>query len=352
MRNNTKPTEPIPALNGISGAVAEHVIEKDLFVNREVCPLCSHSVIESRRLFSVRQFYWNIEVLECQHCGMAYKNPIATPRLIGHIYSEAYTHFVTKESDNDAVGVFRSRVERLGEVCGRHLDYGCGAGYFVEAALQAGWDSFGADPFLPSASAASSLAGRLWKIDAADPAIASITGKFDCISLWAVVEHLTSFKDTFGGLVRLLNPGGTIVFNSPNAHSLIARYFGSSWRMATLIEHLEFCTPAAIRWLAANWGLKVQKLRFCGSPFPLGRGGGPSDQGLGSPPFPTLFIDETHSISPVTLKNDIPKSPGLFSLVGKFMLATGGQTMGTKIMREFIHLGRIGDHIEATLTLT
>lgn len=343
--------ERVADLNQISCAATERVTVKDFFVPRGGCPLCSHPAIESKWLFSVRQIFWNNEVRECLHCGMAYKDPVANPRLLAHVYTKAYTHFASTGLDKDAVSMYRSRAARLGNVRRRHLDYGCGAGGFVEAALQAGWDSFGADPFLPSTSASPSLKGRLWKIDASDPAIASIAGKFDCISMWAVVEHLTSFKDTFEGLVRLLKPGGTIVFNSPNAHSLIAKYSGSSWRMATLIEHLEFCTPSAIRWLAANWGLKVKKLRICGSPFPLGRAMGASDQGLGSPPFPVLGLDEHLSNSPPTPKNEMPKRVGPLNSVGKFLLSTGGQTIGTKLLREFIHLGRIGDHIEITLKL-
>jgi SAM-dependent methyltransferase len=333
----------------VAGVALERVTKETFFSCREVCPLCSHPATESRRLFSVRQLFWNIEVRECDHCGMAYKDPIANKKLLDCVYTPEYTHFVQTEPDEVAVSMCRSRLDRLGKVLGRHLDYGCGAGHFVEAAQQAGWDSFGADPFLPTVPSSSPLAGRLLKMDASDPLMASVLGKFDCISMWAVVEHLTSFKDTLSGLLRLLNPGGKIVFNSPNAHSLVARHHGDTWRMATLIEHVEFCTPSAIKWLAANWDLKVQRLRICGSPFPMGRGGGPADQGLGSLPFPVPLLDEGHAAVTTAKTTTARRNAGIMNSVYRRLIGTtGGHSFGAAMVRQFIHTGRLGDHIEVT----
>jgi hypothetical protein len=336
----------------VADFVSERVTKETFFSPREVCPLCSHQARDSKQMFAVRQLFWDIEVRECSHCGMAYKDPIANERLLDCVYTPDYTHFVQTESGKDALSMYRSRVDRLGKVRGRHLDYGCGAGHFVEAAMQAGWDSFGADPFLPTVPSTSPLAGRMVKIDASDPLMASVLGKFDCISMWAVVEHLTSFKNTLSGLLRLLNPGGTIVFNSPNARSLIARHFGNSWRMATLIEHLEFCTPSAVRWLTANWDLKIQRLRICGSPFPLGRGGGPADQGLGTLPFPVPLLGEEQVATTTTKTTNVRKGAGLVNAVCRRLLGTtGGHTMGAAMVRQFTHTGRLGDHIEVRLTV-
>jgi hypothetical protein len=347
-------------VNDVISSPVERVNIESYFSFREICPLCSHPSTESTVLFSVRQIFWNIEVRKCSYCGMAYKDPIANPMLLTHLYSEEYTHYATNESDAEEVSIHRSRVARLGKVRGRHLDYGCGAGSFVEAALLAGWDSFGGDPFLPDTIASSCLSGRLFKFDAEDPNAIVSAGKYDCISMWAVVEHLTSFKDTFAGLVSMLNPGGTIVFNSPNANSLIAKYSGSLWRMATLIEHVQFCTPTAIKYLAKEYGFMVKKLRICGSPFPLGRGSGQSDQGLGSLPFPIPMIMEHVAIEsravPIVQTNQaIIKKVTLMSRMVRFLLGTNGttgvQTFTATVIRQIIHSLHLGDHIEVTLRL-
>jgi hypothetical protein len=355
-------------LSGLSGGSIKKIIDttdidtaqvvrvkKEMFFTfREFCPLCSNPSAKSKVLFSVRQLFWNIEVRVCSVCGMAYKDPIANQMLLAHLYSYDYTHFLSKELDGDTLGINRSRVERLGKVRGRHLDYGCGAGHFVKAALLAGFDSYGADPFLPNSAASSYLRDRLMKLDATVPSSTLHVGKYDCISMWAVAEHLVSFKDTFAGLVSMLNPGGTIIFNSPNAQSLIAKYSGSSWRMATLIEHVQFCTPTAIKWLAEKYGLEVKKIRICGSPFPFGSGAGSSDQGLGSFPFsvPQIFdcdAEDGQSTAFVIQKSETFRETVMSRIVRYLLGSTGGRTYGATLIRQLIHSGHLGDHIEVTL---
>ncbi len=349
--------EQLVDITDIVSSSVERVTQETFFTKREICPLCSHPVEGSKVLFSVRQLFWNIEVRECCCCGMAYKDPIASQMLLAHLYSQNYTHFVFKESDGDTLAVHRSRVERLGKVRGRHLDYGCGAGRFVEAALLVGWDSYGADPFLPNIAVSSSLNSRLFKIDAANTSAILHAGKFDCISMWAVVEHLTSFKDTFAGLASMLNPGGTIVFNCPNPHSLIAKYSGNIWRMATLIEHLQFCSPTAVNWLASQYGFKVQRIRICGAPFPFGGGAGKSDQGLGPFPIPVPKIIDSDALNSqavpfVMQKSATLKRTTLISRVVRVFLGeTGGKSFGASIIRQLIHTAYLGDHIEVTLKL-
>lgn len=328
----------------------EKVRQSDLFVRRQFCPLCGRKASESKRLFSIRQFFWNVEVVECRHCGMTYKDPIPQDWLLRQIYGPSYSHFVPCATES-VTGLFRSRVRRLGKPNGRHLDYGCGVGLFVESALNQDWNSFGADPYLPDDGIPSGLIHRLYKADARDSSAISALGKFDCVTMWAVVEHLTSFYDTLAGIVGLLNPGGTIIFNSPNAHSFIARWSGSSWRMATLIEHLQFCTPSAADWLARAFDLKVRNLRIGGSPFPLGRSeGGFSGQGINALPFATWTLDEG---SKATLGGSCRRPS---------RLATAGQAgcnllrdtatasdWSAEALRRLTHLARTGDHIEVTL---
>lgn len=350
---------------GLNGSTSEQTIHKSdiilassevvtksfFFQERNVCPLCASPVSDSRRLFTVKQLFWDINVMHCLHCGMTYKAPLASPNLLGYIYTQNYVHHTSKGTKKETNALYRSKVKRLGLVRGRHLDYGCGAGGFVEASLNAGWDSYGADPYLSILSSDSPVAARLFKIDATDPDLLTIIGKFDCISIWAAVEHLIQFKDTISGLVRILNPGGTIVFNSPNAHSLIAKYAGNLWRMATLIEHVQFCTPQAAKYMASVNGLTVQKLRICGSPYPLGKASGLLDQGLVALPFLPLIKSEVNSVDHnSTLLPCVPMRKSIMSVIQKYLLGSSGG-MVAALVRQAIHTFQLGDHIEVTMKL-
>ncbi len=137
-------------------------------------------------------------------------------------------HFSAVEGSGDTLQKYQARVKRLGKPRGCHLDYGCGVGDFVAAAVRAGWDSYGADPYLPEIASDMALSKRLYRLGVSDQSAQEVLGKFDCISMWGVVEHLVDLRITFEGLMRLLNPKGHMVFNSPNARSLIARKRGRS----------------------------------------------------------------------------------------------------------------------------
>ena len=335
---------------GTADQPQEEITRDMCFALRQSCPSCSYPASDSVKLFSVRQLLWDVSVLECENCGLAYKDSIPQDWLLEHIYGGNYTHFAALKGAESPRVDYRSRVERLGQPRGRHLDYGCGAGQFVESALRAGWDSYGADPFLPDTAFVPALSGRLFKGNAANLLSVPSIDRFDCISMWAVAEHLTLFYDTFVGLRRLLNPGGMIIFNSPNAHSLIARRSGSSWRMATLIEHVQFCTPSSVIWLAKSLGLRLHSLRIAGSPYPLGRSeGGCSGQGLHGLP-----------IQPRTISRDDGQLPAAISVsrrpltrwtgpLYELFFGKDGSSWAAQLIRRLIHATRLGDHIEVTL---
>jgi len=329
-------------ISDITLASNEFVTRDSLFHSRDTCPLCLSRIANSKVLFTVKQLFWDIDVMSCLHCKIAYKSPLATPKLLSYIYTPNYTHHVSIETQDNSE-VHRTRVERLGNVRGRHLDYGCGAGSFVSACIKAGWDSYGADPYLPEITSSTNLADRLFRIDATDPTLKSVLGKFDCISIWAAIEHLTEFKSTLEGLVSLLNPGGTIIFNSPNPQSLIAKYSGNLWRMATLIEHVQFCSPETLKYIASTYGMKIEKLRICGSPYPQGRASSILDQGLVEIPFITQNKIETN------LVKTIPMRKSLISIIQRQLQGNTGFV--ATLARHIIHIFRLGDHIEVTLKL-
>ena len=329
-------------ISDLTLASNELVTKNHLFLTRDACPLCLSPITDSKVLFTVKQLFWYIDIMSCLHCKIAYKSPLATPKLLSYIYTQNYTHHVSVETQDNSVGQ-RTRVKRLGKVRGRHLDYGCGAGGFVSACIKAGWDSFGADPYLPQITSSTNLADRLFRIDATDPRLESVVGKYDCISIWAAIEHLTEFNRTIEGLMKLLNPSGTIIFNSPNPKSLIAKHSGSLWRMATLIEHVQFCTPETLKYIATSYGMEIEQLRTCGSPYPQGRANSILDQGLVAIPFINHIKTDTNSVK------TLPPRKNLMSIIQNQLQGNTGFV--ATIVRQIIHIFRLGDHIEVTLKL-
>ena len=112
-----------------------------------------------------------------------------------------------KLSFNDRIG-YRNRW-RLLQAQGlssnaRILDYGCGAGLFVDFLLGEGVENAtGYDPFLPKYSDS----GRLRQ-------------QYDAVVSYDVIEHSDEPREFFQSLVRLAKPGGLLVIGTPNAENV------------------------------------------------------------------------------------------------------------------------------------
>ncbi len=308
------------------------------------CPLCGAAAGESRRRFRVRQLFWEVDGLICGRCGLVYKSPAPREDLLAFIYRADYVHFrgdlITGQGPSD-------RIRRLGRPRGRHLDFGCGSGQGVLDALDAGWDSYGCDPYLPQIPAGHPLHQRLFRHDVTEPGAAEVLGEFDCISMWAVVEHLPQPLQVLQSLVRLLRPAGRLVFNSPNGASLIARLEGSRWYMASLIEHLLLMTPKSVRWVADHFDLELLRLRYAGVPYPLGKkGAGLSGQGLDELPF--AAVDVAAEAPPRPPATAAGSAGGPWRLTAVAQRRDGGGRWG-QLLRLLLHLTRLGDHVEAVL---
>lgn len=99
------------------------------------------------------------------------------------------------------------------------LDFGCGAGGMVNAALQEGWATTGYDMNRGLAEAAN----RHWKFNAIktgplDQFYAEHVGQFDAIISYQVFEHIQTPVEAGREMVRLLQPGGVLLIDVPNVY--------------------------------------------------------------------------------------------------------------------------------------
>jgi len=331
------------------------VERENFFAPQAVCPFCSADSRKAIPRFAVQQLFWKLNVIECQACKLCYKEAFPTAKFLLSIYGRDYPHFEAGNAGSDS-SVFKSRVRRMGCPKGRHLDYGCGVGSFVGAAMHFGWDSYGADPYLPEKTVPGVPKERLFLFNAAtlDADVVRRIGRFDCISMWAVLEHLPAPDATIRGILTMLNPGGILIFNAPNPGSMVARRDGGRWQLAILLEHLLFWSPDTVVQMAARHGMKVLRISVCGSPYPFGRdASSQSSQGLRGLPFQCLNIESLdHKVgSPskvVTMAGDNVFRQRVHQTLRQLMVGPSSSWRET-ILRQFISIVGIGDHIEAVL---
>lgn len=239
--------------------------------NLLACPLCGaaeKTLWLNTQDYALTQEPFSIEV--CGNCGLRFTNPRPTRDAIGPYYGFAdyISHTDTSQGILSKVYHLARKFATAGKVRlinglrenhpAQLLDYGCGTGFFAEAAQRAGWNVQAVEPDDGARKLATiRLGGDSRQVRANLDELPSGDG-FSVITLWHVLEHVHQLNDTFGCLLKRLLPNGRLVVAVPNPDSADAQHYGAHWAALDVPRHLYHFTPAGIRQLAARHNASVE----------------------------------------------------------------------------------------------
>jgi SAM-dependent methyltransferase len=229
------------------------------------CTLCGERGVQP--LFRPRRRgSWSYHVVRCSSCGLLYRNPGIRPERLGDLYAGDYGSFLTgryaKRRRARYALVLDSFAPLFDDGRGRRLlDFGCGAGIFLELAHQRGFDGYGVD-LSPDAveRARSRPGGANTHVGAPDEVPAIAAGGFDVVTMWSVLAHLPRPVEDFTTARRLLKPDGVLLVLTVNANSLLLKANGSRWGGFTP-NHLKFYSPTTLPLLTEKAGFEALVLR-------------------------------------------------------------------------------------------
>ncbi|MBF0143285.1 MAG: class I SAM-dependent methyltransferase [Magnetococcales bacterium] len=187
---------------------------------------------------------------QCEGCGLVYLDPRVRREVILEAYTEAEDPTFIAQNPmrirtfGRSLRVLSRRFPELGP--GRRvLDVGCAGGAFPKAAADFGHRVTGIEPsrwLVAAARAAYGLDIRQGSLEDQD-----FGGeRFELITLWDVLEHLTDPRATLTRLRDLLREGGLLVVTFPDHGSLARRLLGRRWPFF-LSVHLYYFTLATLR---------------------------------------------------------------------------------------------------------
>jgi len=230
----------------------------DFWEDVNTCPVCGST---GRSFFLTRM---GLDIWRCKQCSHRYQHPRITFEKACELYaddktaSDIYTQPIQKDIDRIKYQYGLDLVSQLNPPGkGRIMDIGCGAGVFLEVALQNGWNTcVGID--------ANSRYADLYHESKGIQYIQSSFERFDrerlgtnydCITLWNVLEHLFDLQSTVSEIKRMLKPGGLLFIMVPNVESLATRLIRE--KSATFNwKHVSHFSPTSLKMLMSRHGLE------------------------------------------------------------------------------------------------
>lgn len=228
------------------------------------CPFCGCKATSP--LFTVRDHVFKttdrvFQVYYCTQCRAAHVSPRPSAEELVKFYPPAfYWSWESAGSPLSWEQTIARRSRQLAEKFrwiedmppGRLLDVGAQKGEFLWYARQFGWQVEGVelDNAVPNPAALPIHYGDFLQLHFAETS-------FDCVTFWAVLEHLPDPAQFIAKAARLLKPGGRLVALVTNFNSIQARLY----RADDYPRHLNLFSARAIRMLCERHGLQIRHLR-------------------------------------------------------------------------------------------
>lgn len=220
----------------------------------------------------------NLQAIDCAACGYIHLNPLPDPRALDRYYASEFWQTTKSgsraemEAESDWLDAINS--DWLALLSGTRgsgllLDVGCGYGWFLRAAIQAGFGADGIEPNKAAARYAEKNSGAYVAVGTRDSLM--IAAQWDYIAALWVLEHLLDPRAFLEWSRERLVPGGRLLLVVPNdfralqleVNPKVERPFW--WLAAT---HINYFRPETLWNLLGRAGLRV--VDYCAT-YPMER---------------------------------------------------------------------------------
>ena len=219
------------------------------------CTICQGD--HTRKAFSLRGY----DIFKCMVCDFAFVYPPPSASELDTYYSSpAYYEKSIAERGRIEWDINRRLLilERLFPQKGRLLDVGCAAGFFLSAAKASGWEVLGVEQSHHTAKEAIDLVGE--RVLVATLEQANISGPFDVVCLWEVIEHSQDPFRLLQKAASLLARGGILCLSTPNLQSVLAKIMGRRFPALMPPEHLGYFSIKPLKHIFSQLNLKKVKM--------------------------------------------------------------------------------------------
>lgn len=240
--------------------IANAVIENDL--RYECCPLCTSRRVsrvgtipyDSPTRFSTSEFEFASapELWRCSDCESSFVQNVLPEKTAAMLYSSGASsdrwssepfELLKPETQVDSLSQYLNAGASV-------LDIGCNTGELLDYARSRGARTAGVE----YSGASRNVLKK--KGHASFASLGDVTGQFDVITAFDLVEHFYDVPEFFRKTRSLLKKGGVLVILTGDIGSLTARVCRSNWWYLRYPEHIAF--PSR-KYFARHSGLLLEK---------------------------------------------------------------------------------------------
>lgn len=205
----------------------------------------------------IRQHF---RVVECRGCGLIYSTPILSSETIYRLYQ--HCSFLHEGQLGNMLRDYRNQLRHVVSLLpakGRLLEIGCANGFFLEAALELGFDDVcGVEPSEDAVRKAPphirpKIINSIFSPDLLPK------GSFDIVCCFQVLDHLLDPKEVLLGAQALLREGGVLLLINHNIRSWLPRLLGEGCPMYD-IEHIYLFDRKTAAQLLETTGYEVVRV--------------------------------------------------------------------------------------------
>lgn len=230
------------------------------------CPVCSannqEKFLECKDYLVTQELFL---LVKCSNCHFVFTNPRPPESNIQAYYSSDDYFSHQKKSVSLISTVYNlirdinvnsklKLISKYESASGSLLDYGCGAGVFLEAAKNKSYQVAGVEPNIAARKIVADLGLEVYTPDE----LSNLKDNwYDVITLWHVMEHIHNLNSSFDLLKSKLNSEGIMLIALPNMNSWDAHKYKEKWAAYDVPRHLYHFSKNTFSKFAEKHGMKI-----------------------------------------------------------------------------------------------
>ena len=207
-------------------------------------------------------------LMRCSNCDHVFLDCDFTSSQLGELYTNYYPRktfdLAQYKPDIEKIGLgawfngLKSSAFRRVPKNVRLLDVGCGFGETLGYHAARGCDVYGVEADENIRRVAEKFGFKV-HVGLFDDSIYE-PEFFDYVTMDQVIEHVIDPLSTLRGVSRILKPGGSAIFSTPNAGGWGAKIFGRRWINWHAPYHVQFFSRRSLRLAAKQAGLVLAEI--------------------------------------------------------------------------------------------